>query len=440
MGRRPFVVLFLTLALVGLLNSSRPPTSDNLAIEVSERTFRKGVSPNEHGHHAGANFTTSALLNLSAEEKGGEEQEEPEEAGDAASSMWLNLLMSVLWPHANSAIQHSLQTAVVPEINNQLQGLLKALVGKIDISGDLGPVSPVFTDIVVVKAAAVEGGGIPFAKLKVGVEWIPEGQSLELKVRGASIIVKDIKFRGDIVLRLDQLLNQFPLIGGISVHFLDQPEVDFDLEGIAAIGDWPIIRKVVRKAIDTVIASRLVMPNHLVIPLGMGVAGFDLESCVHPPPHGLLTVTLLKARGLRDTDGMFAGKSDPYAEIKVGPTTWESARVDGSSNPNWSGQSHSFIVWGDQKVEIKLWDWDLGRDDKLGHIEGLTVLKALNTRRLRDIGDEASSEQTLPLVHQGGAAGTVTLKFEFTRAIPASTSPGNLKGNVIVAALSEGCA
>ena len=41
--------------------------------------------------------------------------------------------------------------------------------------------------------------------------------------------------------------KSLPLVGGFQICFLERPNIYFDLDGIANIADWPILRRKVRR-------------------------------------------------------------------------------------------------------------------------------------------------------------------------------------------------
>jgi len=236
------------------------------------------------------------------------------ELAEEASSIWLSALLTALWPKVDATVQHTIRTIILPEIDARLPSALR---GKLSITGDLGVGVPKFGPFKVFKA---DDGS--HAKLQIGIEWAPKDVDMALHFKlgliNPAILVKDFSFKGTVIARLDQLLDKLPFIGGLSIHLLDPPEVNFDLGGLAAMGDWPGIRKIVRQTVDWVIASNIVMPNHAVIPLGDGVPGFSMDALKFPAPLGRLTVRLVNARNLQDTDSWPQGKSDPYIEVKIG--------------------------------------------------------------------------------------------------------------------------
>ena len=74
--------------------------------------------------------------------------------------------------------------------------------------------------------------------------------------------------------------------------------------------------------------------------------------------------------GLRDRDGPFAGKSDPYVKVKAhdssgGLVTKKTRHEQGNHSPVWN----SWLNFGTRSnwhhIKISVWDRDIGRDDRL---------------------------------------------------------------------------
>ena len=38
-------------------------------------------------------------------------------------------------------------------------------------------------------------------------------------------------------------LGRLPFVGGFQLCFMDEPRIDFDMEGLANIADWPGLRR-----------------------------------------------------------------------------------------------------------------------------------------------------------------------------------------------------
>ncbi|KAI9219853.1 C2 domain-containing protein [Blastocladiella britannica] len=80
-------------------------------------------------------------------------------------------------------------------------------------------------------------------------------------------------------------------------------------------------------------------------------------------------VILYAAKGLRDTDGIVSGNSDPYVVVKCGAHKKQSKTIKGTLNPKWDETitiDAEGLLGGDSIV-LELFDEDIGTDDNLGH-------------------------------------------------------------------------
>ena len=66
---------------------------------------------------------------------------------------------------------------------------------------------------------------------------------------------------------LEPLLSEPPLIGAISLTFLVHPDVEYQLNGLAAVANAPGVKSAVQRAVNDAIATYLVMPNRIDIPI-----------------------------------------------------------------------------------------------------------------------------------------------------------------------------
>merc|ERR1719199_2291520 len=44
---------------------------------------------------------------------------------------------------------------------------------------------------------------------------------------GLNVGVKTLRFGGELIIRLEQLLDEAPVVGGVVVYFLNPPDIDF---------------------------------------------------------------------------------------------------------------------------------------------------------------------------------------------------------------------
>ncbi|XP_011304471.1 extended synaptotagmin-2 isoform X2 [Fopius arisanus] len=181
--------------------------------------------------------------------------------------------------------------------------------------------------------------------------------------------IRDFQLRGMLRIVLKPMLTVMPLVGGVQIFFLNNPEIDFNLVGAADILDFPGLKQALRKVIKEQFARFLVLPNKLVIPLTHDI---PTEILKMPEPEGVLRIHVVQAKHLmkKDISVLGKGKSDPYAIITVGSQEFRTKTIDNTVDPKWDFWCE-FIVedsaGASNSVITRLFDKDnTGTDDPLG--------------------------------------------------------------------------
>jgi len=139
-------------------------------------------------------------------------------------------------------------------------------------------------------------------------------------------------------------------------------------------------------------------------------------TCVDATAEGKLTVTIVKASGLKDRD--WAGDSDPYVIVKLNGNQCDSCRtatVDNSNSPSWNHEINFDISSQKDKLTFDVYDDDTAAmDDALGTVDSSA---AAALREVVQKGGEKTYD--FPLNSFLGASGglgtgslTVKLKFQ----------------------------
>jgi len=92
------------------------------------------------------------------------------------------------------------------------------------------------------------------------------------------------------------------------------------------------------------------------------------------PYHAIIKVEIRAAKDLKDTD--IAGKSDPYAKISFAehegvPRHRQTHVIKDTLNPVWNSTMYFLVSDECKAFKVELFDEDIGRDDKLGHVNVL---------------------------------------------------------------------
>ncbi|PWA30114.1 hypothetical protein CCH79_00009767 [Gambusia affinis] len=182
--------------------------------------------------------------------------------------------------------------------------------------------------------------------------------------------IKSIQLHGMLRVVMEPLLGDMPLIGALSVFFLNKPMLDINWTGLTNMLDIPGVNGLCDGLIQDIIYSYLVLPNRLNIPL---VGEAELARIRFPIPEAVVRIHFIEAQDLVGKDkflgGLIKGKSDPYGVIRLGPQEVKSKVINENLNPRWN-EVHEFLMYDNtaKTMEIVLFDEDPDEDDKLGNV------------------------------------------------------------------------
>ncbi|XP_055847648.1 extended synaptotagmin-2 isoform X2 [Episyrphus balteatus] len=179
--------------------------------------------------------------------------------------------------------------------------------------------------------------------------------------------IKDFQIHGWIRVVMKPLIRSMPLVGGLQIFFLNNPNVDFNLVGAIDFLDMPGLSDLLRRIIVEQIGAIMVLPNKLPITLSNDVPAVSLKM---PEPEGILRIHVVEAKDLmkKDISVLGKGKSDPYAVINVGAQEFKTQTIDNTVNPKWDFWCEAVVeVTQHSILVLKLFDWDrTGDDESLG--------------------------------------------------------------------------
>lgn len=113
-----------------------------------------------------------------------------------------------------------------------------------------------------------------------------------------SVFLRKVRVSGRCRVVLAPTLAQLPLVAGLQLMFLSQPEVDFQFEGAARLASrLPAIKARVLAELAEDAAGEVVFPRRVTLPLSWGGAA-DPQLVWQPQVAGLLAVRLKKVSGL----------------------------------------------------------------------------------------------------------------------------------------------
>uniref|UniRef100_A0A8K9UEQ9 Extended synaptotagmin-like protein 1b n=1 Tax=Oncorhynchus mykiss TaxID=8022 RepID=A0A8K9UEQ9_ONCMY len=279
---------------------------------------------------------------------------------DVEKVEWLNKILQQVWPFVGQYLEKLLVETIAPSIRSSSTHLQTLTFTKVDF-GDKA------MKVVGVKAHTENERGQVL--LDVYISYVGNVEiNVEVKRYFCKAGVKGIQLHGMMRVILEPLIGDVPIVGAVTMFFIRRPKLDINWTGLTNLLDIPGLNIMSDTMIMDAIASFLVLPNRLTVPL---VADLHVAQLRSPLPRGVVRIHLLEADDLPAKDnymkGVIAGLSDPYALCRVGPQTFTSHVVDNTVCPKW-GEMYEVIVHEvpGQELEVEVFDKDPDNDDFLG--------------------------------------------------------------------------
>uniref|UniRef100_A0A3B5AN77 Extended synaptotagmin-like protein 1a n=1 Tax=Stegastes partitus TaxID=144197 RepID=A0A3B5AN77_9TELE len=275
---------------------------------------------------------------------------------------------SQAWPFVGQYLEKLLVETIAPAIRASSIHLQTLSFTKVNI-GDKVPEWPVI-NVVGVKAHTEHDKRQVMLDLYLSYAGDVE-INVEIKKYFCKAGVKGIQLHGKLRVILEPLIGDVPLVGAITMFFIRRPKLDINWTGLTNLLDIPGLNAMSDTMIMDAIASFLVLPNRLTVPL---VADLHVAQLRSPLPRGVVRIHLLEAEDLTAKDtvikGLIDGKSDPYAVLRVGTQIFTSHHVDSNLNPQWR-EMYEVIVHEvpGQELEVEVFDKDPDQDDFLGRVK-----------------------------------------------------------------------
>mmetsp|Transcript_100272 Transcript_100272/g.239063 ORF Transcript_100272/g.239063 Transcript_100272/m.239063 type:complete len:559 (-) Transcript_100272:99-1775(-) len=328
---------------------------------------------------------------------------------------WLNDLVATLWPKVDLAVQKIVQEQVTPQLQASMPGPLKGTHFK---KFTLGTVTPRLGPIELVKR---EDG----LKLVLGVDYQSD---VDIEIAAvASIGIKSIALKGQLMIHLGPLIEESPVVGGMTAYFVDPPDLSLKFTGIGQVAQFPGIAGMIRGQISAAISNAVVLPNVVAVPLGTPEQGVDLARLKKPTPLAVLRATALRGKELAalDWNVMSKATSDPYVVISVANDKFQSSTIKANCNPEWTADNtHDFVVFdSDQHVWIEVFDEDkMSSSDFIGKAPKLKASSAKERQGLRSLqlSNPDKPEQN---------CGTLEMDFQWLSLLP--FAPAEATGCVV---------
>ncbi|XP_029578399.1 extended synaptotagmin-1 isoform X1 [Salmo trutta] len=282
---------------------------------------------------------------------------------DVEKVEWMNKILQQAWPFVGQYLEKLLVETIAPAIRASNTHLQTLSFTKVNL-GDKA------MKVVGVKAHTEHDKRQVLLDLYISYAGDVE-INVEIKKYFCKAGVKGVQLHGMLRVILEPLIGDVPLVGAVTMFFIRRPKLDINWTGLTNLLDIPGLNAMSDTKIMDAIASYLVLPNRLTIPL---VANLHVAQLRSPLPRGVVRIHLLEAEELTAKDtvikGIIDGKSDPYAVLRVGTQTFTSHTVDSNLNPQWR-EMYEVIVHEvpGQELEVEVFDKDQNQDDFLGRVK-----------------------------------------------------------------------
>ncbi|KAL8564138.1 hypothetical protein ACOMHN_035743 [Nucella lapillus] len=278
---------------------------------------------------------------------------------DVERAEWVNKMIDQLWPYIGVYVRKLLQESIEPKIRASLPATFSSFKFT---NIDLGDIPPRIGGVKVY-TSEVRRDEI-YMDLEINYA---SDSDIAVYVKGMNFGIKEFTLRGSMRIIFRPLITKVPLIGGMNVFFLNNPEVDFNLTSLANAFDLPGLSDMLHNIVQEQIANIMVLPNRIPIQMASDV---DIKKLRYPMPQGVLRVHVVEARDLKKADISITGKgkSDPYTIVTVGAQTFKTKVIDDTVEPVWNEVFEFIIDERDgQMLKLDLNDKDPGnKDDPLG--------------------------------------------------------------------------
>ncbi|KAK2851402.1 hypothetical protein Q5P01_007678 [Channa striata] len=282
---------------------------------------------------------------------------------DVEKAEWLNKILQQAWPFIGQYLEKLLVETIAPAIRASNVYLQTLSFTKVNLGEKA-------LKVVGVKAHTEQDKKQVMLDLYLSYAGDVE-VNVEIKKYFCKAGVKGVQLHGKLRVILEPLIGDVPLVGAITMFFIRRPKLDINWTGLTNLLDIPGLNAMSDTMIMDAIASHLVLPNRLTVPL---VANLHIAQLRSPLPRGVVRIHLLEAEDLTAKDtvikGLIDGKSDPYAVLRVGTQVFTSHHVDSNLNPQWR-EMYEVIVHEvpGQELEVEVFDKDPDQDDFLGRIK-----------------------------------------------------------------------
>jgi len=279
----------------------------------------------------------------------------------AANDAWITSVLTQLSPKVAEMGTRILNSRVEPLV----QGALSALnLGKKAFRFtriNLGQVKPQIQNVRT--HHSIRG----LNRITVDFDLVYQGDlDVQVSILGSSSGVRNVQVKGRMRMVLAPTMSELPLIGGVQLFFLNKPQIDFTLDGVARIAEFPRVKAKIIEELMEDLNKQAVYPNRVTIPLSWTA---DPQMVWQPQVSGILGIKLKSVKGLPRRGGMrkLVGqdKPDVYGTIGLGGQEWRTRVVKNSIQANWEEwYEFPLELLDGHLLEINLYDYDSSSSDE----------------------------------------------------------------------------
>lgn len=279
---------------------------------------------------------------------------------DVEKAAWINKILQQAWPFFGMYMEKLLIENIQPVVRSSSSHLKTFTFTKVHMGQKAPTVTwiRVYTHELETREVILDLNIVYDADVDIDADVKP----------AIKVGVKGLQLQGMLRVILEPLIGQAPLVGGVTMFFIRRPALQVNWTGMTNLLDGPGLNHMSESAIVDIIASLMVLPNRMCIPL---IDQVKVDQMKFPLPRGVVRVHVLEARNLVAKDmhlmGLVKGKSDPYTVLRVGNKQFKTKTIKGNLNPRWN-EVYEFVIHEapGQELEVELYDEDTDADDFLG--------------------------------------------------------------------------
>jgi Ca2+-dependent lipid-binding protein len=246
---------------------------------------------------------------------------------DIERAEWINRIIKQVWPNINHYARDLIRDTIQPNLRESLEAY--------KLSGFKFERIVLGTVPFRIGGVKVYDKNIARNEIVMDLDIFYAGDcDITFYLAGMKGGIRDFQLHGMLRVVMKPLITTIPLVGGLQVFFLNNPDIDFDLVGIADLLDMPGLSDILRRIVVETVASMMVLPNKFPIQLSDDIEAIELKA---PEPEGVLRVHVVEAKNLMKKDiGMLGkGKSDPYAVVTLGAQEFKTKVIVNNVDPKW---------------------------------------------------------------------------------------------------------